>query len=193
MKIRKWLKQLIIYVLIAGTAMFICLTLILTGKVTLDYSGFAFDSQGNFYLGKDSKIEVYHDEALVRTINAKTSRGYAFTVQNDTIILSTGTTVYTMDLQGNVTDEKEDPDTRTFNALQKQKKVFTSDDGHTYTQKKLFGRISIVSDDGDTVFRMPVSDFVIKSVLTATVISLFIAVPVLIVRAGKEPADTSAV
>lgn len=186
MTTKKWLKWLIIYVLVAGTAMFICLSLILTGKVTLDYSGFAFDSQGNFYLGKDSKIEVYHDEALVRTINAKTSRGYAFTVQNDTIILSTGTTVYTMDLQGNVTDEKEDPDTRTFNALQKQKKVFTSDDGHTYTRKNRCGRISVVSDDGDTVFRMPVPDFVIKSLLTATVISLFIAVPILIFRAKKS-------
>ena len=62
---------------------------------------------------------------MIGSISPKTSRGYAFTIQkDDTILLSTASSIYTLDLSGNVIDKQEDVGTKTFNELQKAKKIF---------------------------------------------------------------------
>ncbi|MHB8963504.1 MAG: hypothetical protein ACYC5K_10170, partial [Saccharofermentanales bacterium] len=124
-------KLLVIYIAIMGPILIACLSMIISGLVTLSLSGFAFDSSGRLYLGKDAAIEVYEGGTLKYRISPMTSRGYIFTIQSDdTILLSTSSVVYTMNLNGEVLTEEEDVGTKTFNKLQKDWKAFTSSNGN---------------------------------------------------------------
>ena len=162
--------------------MFVCIFMIMIGKVSIHYSGFALDSNGVLYIGKDSKIEKYKGTEVVGEISPQTSRGYAFTIQSDTIILSTASTVYTLDTNGNVLDKKVDINTETFNDLQKQKNSFEAQDGHTYKMKNIFGRVQVVSENGSVIYKMPLPDYVAKLAFILTLVSVFITVPILIIK-----------
>ena len=96
------------------------------GYVSISYNGFAIDSLDNLYVGKENKIEKYYNDVLIGTIDPQTSRAYAFTIKDDTILLSTTSTVYTLDLNGNIVSEREDYELETFNMLQHQKKIYRS-------------------------------------------------------------------
>ena len=69
---------------------------------TFSFCGFALDSQKLLYVGRDNAIEVYSGTEKILEINPQTSRSYAFTVTDDTIVLSTAEFVYEIDLKGNV-------------------------------------------------------------------------------------------
>ena len=189
MKIEK-LKSIIIFVAIVCPIMFTCLFLIFTGTVTLFLHGFAVDSYGKLYLGKDSKIEVYDNSVLDYTISSMTSRGYAFTIQaDDTILLSTSTIVYTLDLHGNVLNEEEDVDTKVINSLEKRKKIFYSSNGDKYILKSPWGRTEIVlerDDDIDIIYQMPILDYVVRIVMLIVFVCFFIFIPMIITDTDKE-------
>lgn len=72
---------------------------------TLSFYGFALDSQNLLYVGRDNVIEVYKGNEKVFDINPKTSRAYAFTINDDIIVLSTSEFVYKIDLSGNVIEK----------------------------------------------------------------------------------------
>ena len=104
-----------IYLIAVAPFYIICFLLILTGKVTIQYQGFGIDSNEVVYVGKQRQIQKIYNNNVVATINPRTSRGYAFTVQNnDTILLSTSSTVYTLNLEGEVISKQEDIDTSTL-------------------------------------------------------------------------------
>lgn len=177
--------MLVIYLIIVWPIVLACFLSMISGHVSISYSGFAIDSSDNLYVGKESKIEKYHDGVFIETINPKTSRGYAFTIlDNDTILLSTASTVYTLDLDGNVISEREDFGTKTFNSLQHQKK-FTAANGKTYFLKSSFGRKQIVSEDGDVIYNMPVKDYIVKLLIITAFISVFIFIPIIIYKWRK--------
>lgn len=160
-KIMRSRKLLIIYLLILFPIITICNALMNTGRVSINYSGFGVDDSGVLYVGKDSGIEKYKDGKMIGIISPQTSRGYAFTIQgDDTILLSTASTVYTLDLSGNVLDEWEDKDTSTFNKLQFIKK-FTTKDGHKYVMKSHFGR-TIICCNNEIIYQMPLLDYIVK-------------------------------
>lgn len=73
---------------------------------TFPFCGFALDSQKLLYVGRDNAIEVYSGTEKIFEINPQTSRSYAFTVTDDTIVLSTAEFVYEIDLKGNVIKKK---------------------------------------------------------------------------------------
>lgn len=160
-KIMRSRKLLIIYLLILFPIITICNTLMNTGRVSIIYSGFGVDDSGVLYVGKESGIEKYKDGKMIGIISPQTSRGYAFTIQgDDTILLSTASTVYTLDLSGNVLDEWEDKNTSTFNKLQFIKK-FTTKDGHKYVMKSHFGR-TIICCNNEIIYQMPLLDYIVK-------------------------------
>ena len=160
-KIMRSRKLLIIYLLILFPIITICNILMNTGRVSIIYSGFGVDDSGVLYVGKDSGIEKYKDGKMIGIISPQTSRGYAFTIQgDDTILLSTASTVYTLDLSGNVLDEWEDKNTSTFNKLQFIKK-FTTKDGHKYVMKSHFGR-TIICCNNEIIYQMPLLDYIVK-------------------------------
>lgn len=72
-------------------------------------------------MGVYGKINVYKDSSLLYSVDAHTLRAYAFTIQNDKILISDAETVYIMDLNGNVISSYEDADTSLFNKLKKTK------------------------------------------------------------------------
>ena len=67
--------------------MLISISLIGSGTVVTSYEGFALDSNENLYLGEYGKINVYKEGSLLYSVDAHTSRTYAFTIQNDEILI----------------------------------------------------------------------------------------------------------
>ena len=179
-------KSLAIFVGIYGPVILTCLFLMITGTVTLSISGFAVDSNNRLYIGKDSGITVYENGVIDHTINPKTSRGYIFTMQpNDTIVVSTGSVVYTMDIDGNLISQEEDFRSRMYHEIRKNGNPFYSTDGTKYTKRSPWGRIEIIQEiDGrvSIIYQMTLFDYIIKIVLAITFVSIFIFVPRLVLK-----------
>ena len=127
--------------------MLISISLIGSGTTVTSYEGFALDSNENLYLGEYGKINVYKEGSLLYSVDAHTSRAYAFTIQNDEILISTAETVYITDLSGNVINSYKDTDTSLFNELKSNKDSFSLNDS-TYKMQKNFGRSRIVDAKG---------------------------------------------
>lgn len=151
----------IISLLVLFFVMLISISLIGSGTVVTSYEGFALDSNENLYLGVYGKINVYKDGSLLYSVDAHTLRAYAFTIQNDKILISDAETVYIMDLNGNVISSYEDANTSLFNKLKKDKNSFSLN-GNTYKIQKNFGRSRIVKDDGKVIYQMPILDYIVK-------------------------------
>ena len=185
LKIGQPIKMLVIYLIIVWPFLIFLGISTDAGYVSISYNGFAIDSLDNLYVGKENKIEKYYNDVLIGTIDPQTSRAYAFTIKDDTILLSTTSTVYTLDLNGNIVSEREDYELETFNMLQHQKN-FTAANGKTYFLKSSFGRKKIVSEDGNVIYNMPVKDYIVKLMFIAAFISAFIIIPIIVYKWRKE-------
>ena len=132
-------------------------------KATIQLNGFAVDSAERLYIGKEGRIEVYDDGALQYTVSPRTDRAYAFTITDrDVLIVSTVEDVYEMDLTGQtVYREYEDPSFEIYKRLQGID-TFTSANGNTYTLKNQHLRYAFVKNDTQTVYVMPLYDFIVK-------------------------------
>lgn len=165
--------------ILPGIVMFGCILLLLTNTVSITNNGFAVDADQILYLGKDAKIVVIDNGQVVREISAKTSRGYRFTVvEGNTILLSNGSTVYTMDLEGNVLTKSTDEQSKLYNELQFQSK-FTDVRGDTYTLSRPWGRLRITKDD-TLIYQAPLLDSIVViamvlSGVVAAILGLFAA------------------
>lgn len=183
-------KALMIYAPVAGLVVLFCLYMIFSGKVSLSMNGFAVDKNEYLYVGKENVIEVYENDKLLRTINPQTSSAYIFTILNgDTILLSTSTKVYTMDLYGNVLSEKEDDMTKVYNDLKKAKKEFAAVNGEKYHLQNTFGR-TYISNDTDVVYEMPILDYIVLIMLILTFISLWPFVFIMVLSKKQSLNDT---
>lgn len=176
------MKVLKIYVCLTCPIITLCLIFNILGITTFSYTGFAVDSCGIVFIGKDSIIEKYFDGKKIAELDPKTSRGYAFTIQNDNIILSTGSFVYTLDLDGKELGREADIETKVFNGLQKQKKFFVTNEGDQYYFKSVLGRAQVIDESGNVLYKMPFLDYIVKLLFISSLISIFVCVP-LIIRA----------
>ena len=94
---------LVFFALILFCILFACLMMVITGTATLSISGFAVDSSDRLYVGMQKEICVYENGTIIDRLSPHTSRTYIFTItEDDTILLSTSTTIYVMDLKGNM-------------------------------------------------------------------------------------------
>lgn len=134
-----------------------------SGLVSLVTHSFAVDSSGKLYVGKDSKIEVYRDELLLYKIT-NLPRGFFFTIEvDDTILLSDGSTVYVMDLNGNILSQREDNNGETHIELL-NKKTYISKNGEEYRKQSNWGRVEIVhivNNYDIVIYRMPLLDYIV--------------------------------
>lgn len=142
----------------------VCTMLNLFGFTAISYTGFGVDSQGRMYIGRGSKIEVRDTEHLLYTIQNHTSRGYAFSVKDDTIILSTGSTVVTMDLYGEDIGRQEDINSSMIRKLKQEKYNSIIINNAQYTVSNVLGFLQI-SKNGEPVYIMPVQDYLVKVLL----------------------------
>lgn len=174
-------KILIEYLSVGVPMTVVCFILLISGKVSLNTYSFAVDSFGKLYVGKDSKIEVYIDQSLVKSIFPMTTKGYLFTIENDdSILLSDASTVYVMDLNGIVLSQREDQFSTVYSKLNSNKEIFVTTSGMKYIKRNILGRIEITQDFENTstvVYRMPLLDYVVKVVFWTILVSGFIITP----------------
>ena len=133
---------------------------ITTGAMALSYSGVAVDEAGRLYLGRGSKIEVYHAGEKVDTIEP-----HVFTVRDGELLLSTGKTAVTLDLQGNGIDEQTDEGGVLYQELKPQRRSFTAADGTVYTLRHEMLAAQVISDDGMVLYSEPAWANVLKPLL----------------------------
>lgn len=165
---------------------FCCVIALITGAAQPFILCFSVDSQELLYVGLDGRIEVYENGTIVNTISPQTSLGYVFTVQeDDTILLSTASEVFLLDLSGNVLDSWEDRGTQTYNQIQKQKKETISINGSQYTSECVLGWSRIVRNDSETVYRISALSFCIKVLTYITVLGL-IALVIYVINGNEE-------
>ena len=156
-----------------------CMIMTITGKVSLSVSGFAIDNSGRLYIGQGHGIDVYDDDVIVETISPKTSRGYAFTIVNgDTIVVSTGSFVYHMDLNGEVLSRYEDELSRVYGELE-DKTLFVDENGVNYKLTKPFGRTQI-SNGEKVIYKMPLIDYAVLVLTALCFTALFVFVIILL-------------
>jgi len=147
-------KKTITIVFLWIVVTFVSVMLIITGAVTLSVESFAVDKNDRLYVSTVNGIAVYEEGIRVDRISLPTSRGYQFTVQrNDTILLSTSTEVYTLDMSGNILSQREDVGSRTFYQLQANRRNFKSRNGDNYRMRGTFGCTRIIKNDSEVVFR----------------------------------------
>jgi len=164
---------------------------------TIEYSGFALDSAGNIYLGKDGgTIQVVDPSgAELRRFSATTSRGYNFTIKDDQVLVSHWPYIVTLDLYGNeiTREDLTDIDYSLFPKYSKYK--FTDADGTLYRIKLLQFRTKIYrcTENGEVcIFKMPLRDLLKKSMFIGCVplINVLVFVGLLLVYRPKKPKTT---
>ena len=126
-----------------------------TGTMALSYSGVAADDAGRLYLGRGGRIEVYEAGQKVDTIVPHADKSFVFTVRDGQLVLSTGKTVITLDLQGNAVDQQEDKDGAVYQELKPLRRGFTAADGTTYTLRREMLATQVVTGDNQVVYSEP--------------------------------------
>ena len=151
-------KQNILRAVLASSTLvlLICVPLLLFGCISLSFRGYGVDSAGNLYVGRDHKINVYDNGELVNTIQRFTDRSYAFTImENDTILLSTSTTIYRMDLSGTtILEEYPDSNSEMFYELLRQKYAPKNTAADKYTAARIWGKLTI-KQNGEIIYQTP--------------------------------------
>lgn len=167
--------------------------MVFTGRVSLFLSGFAVDSSGLLYVGKDHCIEVYRDNEIVKKIDPLTSRAYAFTIlKDDTILLSNCTTAYILDLNGNIINTPDYSAGTVYTSLQYNTK-FTDVYGNVYALKNNWiGRAKIVCNN-KTIYKMTMSDYLVKNIIILAYGSLSIFVPLFIIKYRLNPKNAKTI
>lgn len=151
----------------------------LTGICTISYNGFAVDYKGSLYIGfPEGKIKVFEDKQYVKTIFSGTNKGYDFTiVDGDKIYVYIAPQGYFLDLNGKRIDSPYDEYTN-LREFRPDKKEFVFDDNVIYKQQFNMGRtkfIKISDGDVETIYEMPMVDYIVKVVLIMGYILAFIA------------------
>lgn len=164
-----------------------CIILIATGTVTLSISNFAVDSNDRVYIGKEREILIYQNNRIVGSIEPPTSRSYAFTVtEDDTILLSTASNVYLLDLNGSVLNKEPEIGTTTFNELQRNRKEFLSVKGDFYQMRGNLLRTRIVKNGSEVVFQISVLSVIVKYLLVLSVIGMYIFIVLWLIKGNKK-------
>ena len=171
------MKQLIIGTHLFFFIMVTCVILIATGKVTLSIHGFAVDSQERLYVGVSKHICVYENGKPVKELDSFASDNYSFKItEDDRIVLATLSTVYTMDLDGNVLSEVNDRNlaNSTQSEIKRNSKPYISPGGNAYRKKGLIGRTRIVKNDTQIVYKISVLSVIVKYVMILTFVGFWL-------------------
>ena len=99
------------------------------------------------------------------TITPHVDKSFLFTVRDGQLLLSTGKTVVTLDLQGNEVEQQADEDGALYKELKAQRRSFTAADGTVYTLRHEMLAAQVVTDSGSVVFSEPGWANVLKPLL----------------------------
>lgn len=168
-------RMLAIFSAILSCIVLCCLILLFSGVVNISVSGFAVDSSNRLYVGTAKQIHVYEGSRMVNSISPHTSRAYAFTIiEDENILLSTSTTVYVMDLNGNILSTADDHGADVYNQISYHKRKFVSANGDVYRLTNILGRTQILKNDSELVFQIDVLSYIVKLLLICSFVSVFV-------------------
>ena len=150
-------------------------------------SGYGVDIEGNVYVGKHSKIDVYEEDDLIRTIYLKDgSEIYFFEVNRDNlIVVQTTDEIYAMDLEGNFLSTIVANTEGVAYDIDTTREFFSSD-GTLYSVKNRLGREKLVRYDKGKeiiVYQLPLNSYIFKTLRTVFYVILVIAVALFIYKA----------
>lgn len=176
----KWTYVTIAYLMGISLLGFLCLTMLISGKVSVGTHGFGVDSNGRLYVGMESSINVYEDGILVKKISTEQYRAYNITItKGDVLVIADAGELLLCDENGVVKYSKGDPGCDEYERLEKET-LFHAADGHTYELGSPLGRTEIVRDDGTVVYQMTLFDYGVKLFLIVWVISYLVGIPTLV-------------
>lgn len=173
----KMVKQMLVVMPILGAIMLVCIILLACQIVPSSIECFAVDSNDRLYVGVPGKILVFEEDVQVATINPQTSRTYMFTIlEDDRILLSTASIVYSMDLEGNVLQSWTEKASITYNDLKNERRRFESRSGDIYQLKSFLSWPRIVKNGDQEVYRLPAISIATTSTMAACCIFLVLFV-----------------
>lgn len=158
----------------------VALVLLITETASFRLNGYGVDSSGKLYVGRAHEIHVFEDGREISTIRIPRYRTWGFTVlADDRIALSDSTTIYIMDLSGEILETKEDSKSVEYRKWSNQKE-FTGSDGQVYKLKRIWGRSRIIDSANREVYESPVLDSIATvsffvSVIGGIAVILFVA------------------
>ncbi|MCL1895760.1 MAG: hypothetical protein FWG03_04350 [Clostridiales bacterium] len=170
--LKRFVSKYFIFALIAGTFWLIATICGFTGVITTYYVGFAVDGNGLLYVGKDKKLDVYDNDKYVRTI-CRAQKGYRFTIRDERIYFATPSSAREIDFSGNIIKEFGDMKDNGWKQLDKEQKVFVTDDAvYKATNTLGFYKITRFGNDGskETVYHMRIIDYIIGVAMLVVVI-----------------------
>ena len=129
-------------------------------NASLEFCGYGVDSAGNLYIGRLHQVEVYQKGVRVNTLEIPVSRGWCMTVSNDEIIVANMSSIFVLDLAGNVVREEEDRHGKIFYSIKDTKQVLGAD-GSQYSLSDIGGIIQI-TENGKTIYQSPIEDILAK-------------------------------
>lgn len=136
--------------------------------------GFGIDSNGKLYVGEEKQIAIYSNGQLEKLIPIPQNRSYFFTVQgDDTILLATATYAFVLDLNGNLLNSEPDPNGSLYFDLQSIQEVKASN-GNRYYHRKLLGRRIIERNDGEIIYKTPLSDYFASIANSVPIAAVFV-------------------
>ena len=180
-------KEIVIELIVIWVVGLVSMILLMTGTVSPFIECFAVDDQNRLYVGTISEIQVYDKDKHIKSISPQTSKSYMFTISDDnTILLSTANTVYSMDLDGNILSTSDDNATDIYNQIQYKKYKYTASNGNTYKLVSPFGFSRIVKNGSEVVYHISVFSFVIKILLYLTFLGVFFIIISNVLKQNKK-------
>jgi len=141
---------------LAAVTASLLLLLLLTAfsQTSLDYRGFAVDSNDRVYVGLPSRIDVYESNGrLSHTLfYRQLSRSYTFSIDADTLYISDSSTCKSYSLDGTLMESFERNEPYTYDELQKRSKHSFTADNNTYRIRWL-GRLSVIRNSQDVLWQ----------------------------------------
>lgn len=154
---KSW-KPLIIFLCVVFPIIAFCFFMIISGQATISIKGFAVDPDNNLYIGKEHNIDVYKNNQIINSIPINYT-DYAFTIKDEPeILLSANNYTHHLDLQGN--EISKEKDTQTYSKLCRINNYVT-ENGDSFKKTNLFGYTRIIRNNNETVYSMPLFEYVI--------------------------------
>lgn len=156
------------------------------------FYGFAVDSEANVYVGRDAWIRVYQGDREIRKLSPQTSRGYAFRMEHDELLVYAATYYYRMDLQGEVLERIEPDDLDLDLHFYNHNTRFTAADGTRYrmTGSLLHGKRIWNLETGAVVWQQSASEVVTMRIASVSLLCTLVSGAMALFVYGK-PNDRS--
>ena len=135
------------------------------------FCGFGVDSEGNLYIGRKHQIEVHRNNIAIEHLPIPVQKGWCMGLTaDDHIQITTGSRVYTLQLDGTVLGNESDYNSQVDNRYHNQR-IITGNDGKQYRLRYKWIWPTI-EREGVVIYRTPLVDPLLKVllILCATVV-----------------------